>query len=135
LKSAALAFACFVPLACGSEPETALYPVRGEVFFEGQPAAGTAVVFHPVNEDELSPAYATVQEDGSFELSTYGTHDGAEAGNYIVTITWIEEEKVDGESIVRPDRLGGRYGNPKKSTLKATITAGENVVPRYDLKQ
>ncbi|HEY2251522.1 MAG TPA: hypothetical protein VGH74_10700, partial [Planctomycetaceae bacterium] len=85
-------FACFLPLACNSAPEAGVYPVSGEVFFSGQPAGGATVVFHPVDEDEGSPAYATVQEDGSFELSTFATHDGAEAGDYLVTITWREEE-------------------------------------------
>lgn len=135
LKRVACVFACFIPLACNSAPEPDVYPVRGEVFFNGKPAVGAAVVFHPVSADELSQAYATVQEDGSFELSTYGTYDGAEPGNYLVTITWREEEKVDGETVAQPDRLGERYANPKKSTLKATVTAGENVVPRYDLKE
>jgi hypothetical protein len=132
LRRAILGLACFVSLACGrSAPE--VYPVCGEVFFNGEPAGGASVHFHPADADEGSPAYATVQEDGSFELSTYGTYDGAEAGDYVVTLSWSDEEKVEGEIIVGPDRLGDRYSNPKTSGFKVTVNAGKNVVPRYDL--
>lgn len=134
LRRAIFVAFCLVPMACGSSPPET-YPVSGEVFFDGKPAGGAAIVFHPARKaDDLSQAYATVQEDGSFELSTYGTHDGAEAGEYVVTMTWADEERVDGELITRPDRMGGHYSNPKASTFKVTVVAGENVVPRFDLK-
>src|SRR6476659_7523850 len=95
-RRAIFVIVCFLPLACGRSAP-AVYPVRGEVFFNGQPASGATVHFLPADADEGSPAYATVQEDGSFELSTYGTYDGAEVGEYVVTLSWRDEEKVDGE--------------------------------------
>jgi len=75
-----------------------------------------------------------VEEDGSFQLSTFGTNDGAEPGDYAVTLNWRDEEKVDGETLYGPDRFGERYSKPDKPTLKATVSAGENEVPRFDLK-
>ena len=127
---------CFLPLACSSSSTDApVYPVRGEVFFKGQPASGAVIHFHPVDEKNGSPAFATVKEDGSFELTTFDTNDGAESGDYIVTINWRTEEKIDGETISGPDLLGGRYSHRNGSTLRATVTAGENVVPRFDLKE
>jgi hypothetical protein len=130
---AMLVLMCCLPMACG-RPATddRVYPVRGEVFFNGEPASGAVIHFHPLDK-EGSPAFATVDEEGSFELSTYGTNDGAEPGDYIVTINWREETKVDGDTINGPDLLGERYSKPKTSTLKATVTEGENVVPRFDL--
>ncbi len=130
---AALVLACLAPLSCGKSGDAVLNPVRGEVFFNGKPASGAAVHFHPVDE-EGSPAFATVQDDGSFELSTYGKNDGAEVGDYIVTINWREETKVDGETMNGPDLLGERYSTPKTSSLRATVIEGENVVPRFDLE-
>lgn len=136
LSWAALAAACFLPLACsGSDPGPEVYPVWGEVFLNGEPAAGAVVHFHPVDKEEGSPAFAVVQEDGSFQLSTYGTNDGAQPGDYVVTLNWCDEEKVDGESINGPDRFGERYCTPQKSILHATVTAGENVVLRFELKE
>jgi hypothetical protein len=134
LRWAALVVVCLIPLACNHPATKEVYPVRGEVFFNGQPAKGALVHFHPVDEEECAPAFAEVQEDGSFQLTTTDTFDGAEAGDYVVTINWRDEEKVDGETISGPDRLGERYSRPATSKLKATVTAGENVVPRYDLE-
>jgi hypothetical protein len=136
LPRAILVFVCFLPMACSrSDTGVEVYPVRGEVFFKGQPAGGAVVHFHPLDETTGSPAFAEVNEDGSFELSTFGSSDGAEAGDYIVTINWRTETKVDGETINGPDLLGERYSKPKNSTLKATVIAGENVLDRFDLKE
>ncbi len=136
LPWAILVFVCFLPMACSSSAtEVPVYPVRGEVFFNGKPASGAAVHFHPRDEETGSPAFAIVDEDGSFELSTRGTNDGAEAGDYIVTINWSIETKVDGDTINGPDLLGDRYSKLTTSTLRATVEPDENVVPRYDLKE
>jgi len=128
------ALACFLATGCGSSAPQ-VYPVRGEVFFNGQPANGAAVHFHPLEKEKRSPAFATVKDDGSFQLSTHVTNDGAAAGDYVVTLTWNSEKKVENEIIIGPDRLGDRYSKPEKSNLKATIIAGENVLPRFDLKK
>jgi len=137
LPRAILVFACFLPLACGSsETGAPLYPVRGEVFFKGQPTSGAVIHFHPVDEKDGSPAFGTVGADGSFELTTFDSNDGAEAGEYIVTINWREERKDDdGETVIGRDRLGERYSKRAGSTLRAKVSAGENVVPRFDLKE
>ena len=135
LRRMALAGACFLPLACSGASGPEVYPVRGEVFFKGEPAAGATVHFHPLAEDQGDPAFGIVGEDGSFELSTFGANDGAEAGDYVVTINWRTEEKVDGEEINGPDLLGERYSKRGTSTLRATVAEGENVVPRFDLKE
>jgi hypothetical protein len=137
LPRALFAFACFLPLACGSsDTGVPLYPVRGEVFFQGQPASGAVVHFHPLDEKSGSPAFGTVHEDGSFELTSFDTNDGAEAGEYIVTINWREERKDDdGETIIGRDRLGEQYSRRSGSTLRAKVKAGENVLERFDLKE
>jgi len=135
LLQTAIVAVCFLPLACSSsEGGPQVYPVSGEVFLNGAPAAGALVHFHPTDDDERAAAFAVVQEDGSFELSTFGTNDGAEAGDYVVTLNWRDEEKVDGEMINGPDRFHDRYSSRAKSNLHATVEPGENVVPRFDLK-
>ena len=79
-----------VPLAvssCGGGGNQ--YPVRGQVFYEGQPATGAVVFFHP--QDDHAPTgdssgghasmadtpFGKVGPDGSFELTTYGKGRGA----------------------------------------------------------
>jgi hypothetical protein len=125
---------CFLPLACSSPPPE-VHPVYGEVFLNGQPASGAVIHFHPVDGDECSPAFATVKRDGSFELSTYASNDGAEVGDYRVTLVWCDETPgEERETIYGPDRFCGRYSNPKTSGLLATVSPGENKVPKFDLK-
>src|SRR5882672_7315648 len=86
-------------LACGGKDIPTVYPVRGEVLVNGQPAAGAVIVFNPRDKEKLRQAYATVQADGSFKLSTYGKFDGAAAGEYVVTVSWCDEREDDRESI------------------------------------
>jgi hypothetical protein len=135
LRRAMLVFLCTLPLACNSARDPETHPVRGEVFLNGKPAAGASIVFHPVDEENGSQAFATVKEDGSFVMSTFGVNDGAELGDYIVTLNWRIETKPEGDDpITGPDLFGERYTTPKVSKLKFTVKAGENLVPRYDLK-
>lgn len=124
---------CLVPLACSSGRVT-VYPVGGEVFINGRPTPGALVHFHPLDKEKCRPAFATVQEDGSFQLTTYTKFDGAAAGDYAVTINWYDERRDDTETIQGPDKLQGRYLVPENSGLKVSICRGINQLPRLDLK-
>src|SRR5438128_100993 len=86
-------FAAFILCGCGSG--TPLYPVRGEVFFKGKPAAGALVVFHPVEDKDgkVTRPRGTVEADGSFTLSSHAKGDGAAVGEYVVTINWLDLDK------------------------------------------
>ena len=126
---------CLGASGCGSaDDEIPVFPVRGEVFLNGAPAAGAWVHFHPEKKEEGSPAYAQVQPDGSFELSTYGTNDGAEAGKYTVTLIWRDEERDEGETNYGPDRFDGKFATPAKSSLHVTVKPQENDLERFDIK-
>ncbi len=125
---------CLCPLGCGKRG-IKVYPVRGEVYFNGEPAAGATIHFHPVDKKAGPPAYATVNEDGAYSLTTFKSDDGAAAGDYVVTINWLEETEVDGETIFGKDRLGGFYAKPDISKLKATVSPGDNEIDRFDLKK
>ncbi len=113
-----------------------VHPVRGQVFVQGKPAVGAFVLFVPVNEpaEPKDPRpRATVEADGSFVVSTYGANDGAPAGEYVVTITWPGGTTPDGKEEPE-DKLLGRYSNPVKSKLSATVKEGPNEIPPYRLK-
>ncbi|HVL14005.1 MAG TPA: hypothetical protein VM529_15660 [Gemmata sp.] len=97
----------------------------------GKPAVGAFVLFIPALESANSPdprPRATVGDDGSFRLSTYGTEDGAPAGDYLVTVTWPLDGRDD------EDKLQGRYRDRAKSGLKATVKEGSNDIPAFKLK-
>ena len=90
----------------------------------------------PVNEpaDAVDPRpRAETQDDGSFRMSTYGEHDGAPVGDYIVSMTWQGGVLPDG-SEEPPDKFLGRYADPSKSKLRASVKEGQNDLAPYSLQ-
>jgi hypothetical protein len=123
---------------CNAHPDRLpVYPVRGKVLYQGQPAAGAYVSFHPADPDAKLPVgpRAVVGGDGSFVLSTYVKEDGAPAGDYVVTVEWRKPvRRPDGETEPGPNLLPPRYQTPKTSGLRATVSArSENELPPFQL--
>ena len=135
-----LVLAALCGVSCsGGKP---CYPVRGKVFVNGKPAEGVTVVFHATGDPEENPVQpsAVVGADGSFTLKSYFVKDrllkdGAPAGKYKVTCVWypadlqkhLAQEKL-------PDKLGGRYNDPKTSGLHADVLEKDNDLPPFELK-
>ncbi len=116
---------------CGGDRTPKTYIASGTVKSRGQSCGGALVVFHPTDkgrENDPKPV-ATVKDDGTFTLSTFGEGDGAPAGEYVVTIVWNRKPKEGKISLSSEgggggtDRLGGRYGDPRSPKLKATVNA------------
>jgi hypothetical protein len=112
--------------ACSKSNAKKTFPVTGTVLAGNKPVAGALVVFHPVgdNSPESVKSRATTKPDGTFTLATYGTDDGAPAGEYAVTV----EQWLAG---VRPDdppsnRLNPRFAKADSSGFKATVNTGTN---------
>jgi len=127
-----------VTLACGScgQENNGLYPVWGEVTFRGSPAPGATVFFNRKDADPLKEQMimGIVQEDGTFELVCGALGEGAPPGEYDVLIEWKE---ILGQSRGRaqrgPDKLNGRFADPKHPRLHATIKAEPNELAPFDL--
>lgn len=114
-----------------------VFPVQGTVLVQGEPAPGARVVFHSVDLTEpstLTP-HGRVQPDGSFQLTTYESGDGAPSGEYAVTLFWPEPPKspVD-DPDSGPDRLRGRYADPQKSTLRVQVSESDNQLEPFRLE-
>jgi len=122
------AVAAFLLAGCAQSNRKPVFPVRGHVLFEGKPAAGATVFFVPVetDPDAIAP-YGVTDENGAFTLTTYLTFDGAPAGDYIVTVRWPGPPRRP-EDETGPDRLRGRYDNPKTSKLRATVEKKPNQI-------
>ncbi len=130
----AVAALLVVVLCCGCGPKRKpVYPVRGKVFLAGQPTEGALVIFHPVDDPDVPPLRpsGTVAADGSFTLSSYVLKDGAPVGEYRVTILWVPELSTNPNA---PDKLQGRYADPKTSGLRAQVKAEPNELPPFELK-
>jgi hypothetical protein len=71
----------------GSAPKNRepVFQVKGKVTYKGQPVAGADIAFKSKSVERT--AFGRTDEDGEFQLSTFGTNDGAVAGNHDVIIT------------------------------------------------
>jgi hypothetical protein len=123
-------------LACAGCGGNGLYPVSGKVTYQGEPAAGAVVHFRragadPVNEHAVM---GIVQPDGSFALVCGHLGSGAPPGEYDVLIEW---KRVTGQGKGGPqhgpDRLKGRYADPRRPMLQAVVRAERNVLPQFEL--
>jgi len=135
LISALLSVGMFVGVvgcSTGGSAKKVCYPVKGELTVAGKPADGATVILQPkeANRDEWSDGYprATVGPDGKFQVSTYGENDGAPTGDYVVLVSW-EAPNPTNEETSGPDRLGGRYIDPAKSKLTATVEPRPTELP------
>jgi len=112
------------------------YPVKGELTVGGKPAEGATVILQPkdANPTEWSAGYprSIAGADGIFHVSTYGENDGAPAGDYVILISW-EMPNPANEEASGPDRLGGRYIDPAKSRLTASVEPRATELPPIKL--
>lgn len=121
------------------EGRVKVYPVSGAVKVAGQPAAGARIVFYGATPELIGPGTvspaAVTDENGLFQLQSYGPGDGAPAGQFNVTVSWPEEvpEGVDSEVNRPKDRLKNRYLNPETSGLTAEVPVGGVELPPFEL--
>jgi hypothetical protein len=132
-----------VSLACAScgHKTNGLYPVSGQVTFQGSPASGAAVFFHrqgldPIKQQKEQMIMGIVREDGSFEVVSGSMGKGAPPGEYDVAIEWKEiPGSKKRRSRGRPDKLNGRYADPRKPRFHATVKEESNHLAPFDLTE
>ena len=124
-------------LTCGScANKNNIYPVSGKVTYRGSPASGATVFFRRPGGDAMNDhmKMGIVQEDGSFELVCGSLGKGAPPGEYDVLIEW---KRVTGQRKGRPqhgpDKLKGRYADPKRPLLHVTVEAKPTKLPPFEL--
>jgi tetratricopeptide (TPR) repeat protein len=123
----------------GKTNRVSVYPARGAVQFQGRPLPNASLFLYPVgvNTPEFPLPRATVRDDGTFTLGTYGPDDGAPAGEYKVTVQWFpnvaDPEKDDG--VVPQNQLPPKYARAETSGLSLRITEGENTIPPFQLNR
>ena len=125
--------------SCSAKKGQPVFPVHGKVFFDGEPATGALVIFHPVNhhDPEEGKPRAVVEKDGSFAVTTYAAGDGAPAGEYAVSIRWktktVKHPTRKGFPMKVATNFPERYQDPKTSRLVVRIQEGSNELPPFDL--
>lgn len=132
LLSALLLLAAMPLTGCSKKnaDQLPVHPVAGQVTYNGKPAAGAMVVFHPKNPvgKELKPN-ARVDQQGNYSLSTYSDGDGAPVGEYTVTVVLRQLVKKDGDFEVGPNVLPVQVSSPTTSKIAAQVAEGPNTVP------
>jgi hypothetical protein len=133
-NAAAIGIVLLAGCSGANEERLPTYPVSGQVFVNGLPAAGAVVQLYGKDDPKLEGLcpHAIVGVDGSFQLTTYKTGDGAPAGTYALTIKW-PTPPLPGKDHDGPDRFGGRYSDPRKPVCQMEIVQGENDLGRTDL--
>jgi hypothetical protein len=140
INSTWFAIVAVVACGCGGNVATVpLYETSGKVTVQGQPADGAKVVFYPTSSELQGPRMpipaGMADATGTFQLQSYEPQDGAPAGEFKVTVIWPEPipPNVDQEMYQPKDRLQGRYSDPQRTTIKATIPEGGGEIPPFQL--
>lgn len=116
---------------CSRQPSlVAVHPVSGQVTFNGRPAAGAEVAFHPKDKSIAFPSpSAKVDGQGNFTLTTYRAQDGAPKGDYLITIELRRVITKDADLELGPNVLPTPYASPKTTKAEAHVAEGSNSVP------
>ncbi len=121
-----------IPGCGGGEdlPETA--EVSGTVSYKGQPVAGAEVNFSP---ETGNPGFGITEEDGTFELTTYDSGDGAVPGTHTVTVQLFPQESLPGMEAesVGMTAIPGKYASAETTPLKEDVKSGEKNEFTFDL--
>lgn len=111
-----------------------VFPTSGRVIVGNVPAGNARICFHPVDagKSQGRRAVAVTDRDGTFHLTTYMMYDGAPEGDYTVTITWpdeaLPEDNCECTNPALHDRLAGKYSDPTRTPLLATVRPRQNEI-------
>jgi hypothetical protein len=121
-----------------------LVPVRGTVRLDGKPLAGAVVMFLPVGM-KGTVSVGETDAEGAYKL-TYLNSDGTTAGDYRVTVSYLESTggKPQGiyarfspsyrpEMVGAKERLPAEYSAQAKATLRARVPPAGATID-FDLK-
>ncbi len=118
--------------ACMDDGRRPVFPVSGKVTYQGKPTVDALITFHPQNDSDPTsrPLMTRVAADGSYKLYTYEMDDGAPAGQYVVTVTWIKESDNQNapKEDLRPAKnlVPDRFADAKTSPLNAQVKEQPN---------
>ena len=127
LKAVAISFAVVVAMSgCRNANELDTAPVSGRVLMNGKPLSTGTVTFVP-NRGRV--ANGDIQSDGTFELSTYRSGDGAIVGSHKAAVLVIRSD-IDPAKGPEQDKplmlIPPRYVTAEESGLKYEVRAGQN---------
>jgi hypothetical protein len=102
--------------------------VTGKVTYQGRPVMKGTVTFVSISPNGRN-ATGLLDPNGNYKLQTETAGDGAELGDYQVTIYAHDEEVLQYKPKVPVKverRVPEKYENPKTSGLNRTVKSGSN---------
>lgn len=95
-----------------------VYPVKGKILVNGQPAKECQIWFHPTaggDPASRTTPHGLTDQSGEFQVTSYYGNDGAAEGEYVVTIEWRERSGLAKAEFDGPDQLGEAYAKVEKT--------------------
>jgi hypothetical protein len=114
-----------------------VFPVSGQVTWNGQPLPNAFVVLHPKSTQDPRSLTARAQTDqsGNFRVTTYETGDGAPVGDYVVTVAYHQPVNAGGGYEPGPNVLPAKYASPETTDLTVRVAEGPNQLPAISLRR
>lgn len=108
--------------------------VSGKVIYKGKPVESGHIVFTPVEGKGGATGQSATGEigrDGSYEMTTFDTGDGAILGQHIISVevrssTEMPKPKPDStiDYVLPKSVIPSNYSSPDKSPLRYTVREG-----------
>lgn len=101
-------------------------PVHGMITVDGKPGHGVQVTLQPpsgIDASNPTVSRGEANQEGKFEISTYGGNDGAPPGEYVLTFEWYDRTVVRIGGGDPKDMFKGKYA--KSSEHKITVPPGK----------
>jgi len=136
--TAVLLFLAELFVGCSSEDRLKVYPVEGQITFNGQPLANALVVLHPkdTSNPKLLAARGQTDAAGTFKVSTYDSQDGAPVGSYAVTVEYYQLlDKGNGGFEPGPNVLPPRLASPQTTDIVVEVAANPNKLPPVEVSR
>lgn len=118
---------------CGKakEPWEVVYPVKGIVKYDGKPLDRAVITLIPQGEDipDTVRPTASSKEDGTFEVGTYSTKDGAPEGKYKVIVLHYPIIGKKESPASGPNDLPVKYAKPETTDLIVDVAGPTELKP------
>jgi hypothetical protein len=142
IRVAVALLTCMLMVSCGKSGDRVkgvrlpVYPAKGKLMMGDEPVPNATLTFHPVKKfprevAQIRPS-AHTNKDGTYEVSTYGSNDGAPAGDYSVTVSWRGAEpnlRNEEEDELAPVQ----FRNATTTGFKTTLKEGENTIQVFNM--
>lgn len=121
---------------CGTDPnKPKLGKVSGKVTYKGQPLTSGTITFTPEagkGGETGQVATSQIGTDGSYELTTFDTGDGAILGQHVIT---VQTSQVDGNTLGQPKADGTFSYTVPKSLVPNKYAAADTSPLRYTVAE